>query len=200
MKIQTLTVGNYETNCYILYTDSAPDCLVIDPGYEPETVLDKIKSLGKKLTAILLTHGHFDHVGGVREIFAQTDCDIYLCPADCKMPEAMTAGPLCYTNSYQEGDTLSLAGLTIQVLHTPGHTPGSVCLICENNLFAGDTLFAGSCGRTDLPCGSWTQLASSLQRLKALPEDYTVYPGHGEATTLSAEKTYNPYMRSESWS
>lgn len=195
LHIQTLTVGPLETNCYILHTDSCDQCLVIDPGYEPETVLDAVSALGKNISAILLTHGHFDHVGGVREIFSQTDCDIYLCPADCKMPEAMTAGPLCYTNSYAEGDILKLAGLELQVLHTPGHTPGSICLLCEGVLFAGDTLFSGSCGRTDLPCGDWDTLTSSLARLKALPGDYTVYPGHGEATRLSLERIYNPYMR-----
>ena len=195
LRIHTLALGPYETNCYIIYCDDSPECVVIDPGYEPDTVLDTVKALGKTVAAILLTHGHFDHVGAVREIFSQTDCDIYLCPADCQMPEAMTAGPLCYTNSYQEGDTLSLAGLTIQVLHTPGHTPGSVCLLCENALFAGDTLFAGSCGRTDLPGGSWDTLVSSLARLKALPDDYAVYPGHGEATRLAVERAYNPYLR-----
>lgn len=195
MKIHTLAVGAYETNCYIVYQDSEKDCVVIDPGYEPETILDAVAKLGKSVAAILLTHGHFDHVGAVREIFSQTDCDIYLCPADCQMPDMMTAGPLCYTNSYAEGDTLHLAGLTFKILHTPGHTPGSVCLLCENALFAGDTLFAGSCGRTDLPCGDWDTLTQSLQRLKALPDDYTVYPGHGEATTLSLEKAYNPYLR-----
>lgn len=195
MKIHTLAVGAYETNCYIVYQDSEKDCVVIDPGYEPETILDAVANLGKSVAAILLTHGHFDHVGAVREIFSQTDCDIYLCPADCQMPEMMTAGPLCYTNSYAEGDTLHLAGLTFKILHTPGHTPGSVCLLCENALFAGDTLFAGSCGRTDLPCGDWDTLTQSLQRLKALTDDYTVYPGHGEATTLSLEKAYNPYLR-----
>ena len=195
LQIQTLTVGPLETNCYILYRQDCTQCLVIDPGYEPETVLNAVKALHKTVSAILLTHGHFDHVGAVREIFAQEDCDIYLCPADCKMPEAMTAGPLCYTNSLQDGDTLVLAGLTLQVLHTPGHTPGSVCFLCEDSLFAGDTLFAGSCGRTDLPCGSWDTLAGSLSRLKALERDYTVYPGHGEHTKLSMERIYNPYMR-----
>lgn len=195
LQIKTLTLGQYETNCYILYSEASSDCIVIDPGYEPERVLEAVKALNKHLQAILLTHGHFDHVGGVREIFARTDCDIYLCPADCAMPEQMTAGPLCYTCSYQEGDVLSLAGLTLRVLQTPGHTPGSVCLLCDGNLFSGDTLFAGSCGRTDLPGGSWNDLQTSLSRLKALEGSFTVYPGHGEATTLDAEKRYNPYLR-----
>lgn len=195
LKLHTLSLGAYETNCYILWADGSDSCVVIDPGYEPEQVLLAVQRLNKQLQAILLTHGHFDHVGGVREIFAQTDCDIYLCPADCAMPEQMTAGPLCYTNSCQEGDVLHLAGLSIRVLHTPGHTPGSVCYLCEDHLFAGDTLFAGSCGRTDLPGGSWSQLTASLARLKALEGDYAVHPGHGESTTLSSEKRYNPYMR-----
>lgn len=194
LQIKTLTLGQYETNCYILYHEDSAECVVIDPGYEPERILKAVSTLGKRVAAILLTHGHFDHVGGVREIFARTDCDIYLCPEDCRMPENMTAGALCYTNSFADGDILNLAGMTIQVIHTPGHTPGSVCLICEDSMFAGDTLFAGSCGRTDLPCGSWTDLEHALQRLKALPGDYRVYPGHGEATTLAEEKMYNPYL------
>lgn len=195
LNIKQLILGNYETNCYILWGTDSQECIVIDPGYEPETVLDAVNALGKTVRAILLTHGHFDHVGAVREVFAQTDCDIYICPADCAMPENMTAGPLCYTCSYQEGDVLELASLRIKVLHTPGHTPGSVCLLCEESLFAGDTLFCGSCGRTDLPGGSWQQLQASLARLKALSGDLAVYPGHGGATTLEAEKRYNPYMR-----
>ena len=195
LQMQTLVLGMYETNCYLLWDDTQGECLVIDPGYQPETVIKAVKALGKTVAAILLTHGHFDHVGAVRQIFSEYDCDIYLCPADCKMPEMMTAGPLCYTNKLQEGDVLSLAGLTVQVLHTPGHTPGSVCFLVEDHLFSGDTLFAGSCGRTDLPCGDWDTLAASLNRLKNLEGEFTVYPGHGEETTLSAERRYNPYLR-----
>ena len=194
LNIRTLTLGAYETNCYILWADGSDRCVVIDPGYEPETVLAQVAKTGKALEAILLTHGHFDHVGAVREIFGKTDCDVYLCPADREMPEEMTAGPLCYTHSYQEGDVLTLAGLTIRVLHTPGHTPGSVCLMAEDTLFTGDTLFAGSCGRTDLPGGDWPAILNSLRRLKVLQNDYTVYPGHGGSTTLAEEKTYNPYL------
>lgn len=194
LKIHTLPVGQLETNCYILYNELEQDCLVVDPGAEPEAVLAAVKALGKQITAILLTHGHFDHVGGVRHIFSESDCDIYLCPDDCQMPENMTAGPLVYTNALQDGDTLHLAGLDLQVIHTPGHTPGSVCFLCKDALFSGDTLFSGSCGRTDFPCGSWDALSASLRRLKALDGDYTVYPGHGESTKLSIERIYNPYM------
>ena len=193
LQIHTLPLGDYQTNCYLLCEDSR--CVIVDPGYEPETVLAFLKAKGLTAEAILLTHGHFDHVGGVKAIAAELDCPVYLHKAELSMPPMMTAGTLYYTHTYDEGDTLSLAGLTIRVLHTPGHTPGSVCLICENVLISGDTLFAGSCGRTDLPCGNWTTIRQSLQRLAALEEDYTVYPGHGESTTLSREKRYNPYLR-----
>lgn len=195
MNIKTLVLGDYEVNCYILWEDSSDGCVVIDPGYEPETVMGEVRAIGKELKAILLTHGHFDHVGAVRELFAKTDCDIYLCPADCEMPESWTAGPLCYTNSYQEGDTVQIAGLSFKVLQLPGHTPGSVALQCGELLFVGDTLFAGSCGRTDLPLGDWDTLRKSLLRLKNMEEDFKILPGHGSATTLSMEKRYNPYLR-----
>ena len=111
------------------------------------------------------------------------------------MPPMMTSGPLHYTRTYAEGDVLNIAGLTIRVLHTPGHTPGSVCLAVEDALFSGDTLFEGSCGRTDLPGGSWAAILQSLKRLAQLPIDYHVYPGHGSDTTLSQEKQFNPYLR-----
>ena len=105
-----------------------------------------------------------------------------------------TNGKLYYSHTYGEGDVLHLAGLEITVLHTPGHTPGSVCLICENMMFSGDTLFEGACGRTDIG-GSWPQIQASLARLAGLDTDYIVYPGHGGSTTLAMEKRYNPYMR-----
>lgn len=110
------------------------------------------------------------------------------------MPKVMTAGKLIYTDTYNDGDALTLAGLTFRVLHTPGHTPGSVCLLTRDVMFSGDTLFSGSCGRTDLPKGSRTDLTRSLSKLAALEEDYRVLPGHGPASTLAEEKRWNPYL------
>ena len=195
LKMKQLALGAYQTNCYLVWGEDSPSCVVIDPGYEPDTVLYEAKKLGKEIEAILLTHGHFDHVGAVREIAAETDCKVYLCEQDLTMPPQMTAGPLYYTNTYAESDFVEAAGLTFKVLHTPGHTPGSVCLCCENVIFSGDTLFWGSCGRTDLPGGNWATIRISLKRLADLPGDYDVYPGHGDATTLSFERKMNPYMQ-----
>ena len=194
LKIHTLPLGAYQTNTYIVHGDGSGTCAVIDPGYEAETILEKVRSLGLTVDAILLTHGHFDHVGAVRKLAAEADCDVYLCAEDLQLPPMLTAGPLYYTKSYAEGTQLRLAGLDIGVLHTPGHTPGSVCLVCENAIFSGDTLFAGSCGRTDLG-GDWNTITRSLNRLAAIEGDFAVYPGHGESTTLARERMYNPYMR-----
>ena len=193
MNIHTLTLGDYQTNTYIL--QNGDRCAVIDPGYEPETVLSFMRRKSLTLDAILLTHGHFDHVGGVRALAAETDCKVYLHEAELSMPPMMTAGPLYYTDTYGDGDTVTAAGLSVHVLHTPGHTPGSVCLIAEDTMFSGDTLFAGSCGRTDFDGGSAEQMRASLRRLGQLPGDLSVYPGHGESSTLSYERRQNLYLR-----
>ena len=192
MNLKTLALGAYQTNCHILSNGS--EAIVIDPGYEPDTILDSLEGL--TLKAILLTHGHFDHVGAVKELVAETGCEVYIHAAESTMPPMMTAGPLYYTRTYAEGDTVApIAGAELTVLHTPGHTPGSVCLLWGQELFAGDTLFAGSCGRVDLPGGDPAQMLQSLNRLASLNADYRVHPGHGPSTTLSQEKRHNPYMR-----
>ena len=195
LKMCALPLGAYQTNCYLVWEDTSSTCVVIDPGYEAETVLAEAKRLGKTIEAILLTHGHFDHVGAVKDIAAETDCKVYLCEEDLSMPPQLTAGTLYYTDLYGEGDVLKLAGLSFKVLHTPGHTPGSVCLQCEDTIFSGDTLFWGSCGRTDLPGGSWTTIQKSLKRLAAISGDFKVYPGHGDDTRLDFERKMNPYMQ-----
>ena len=190
--ITKLTLGLYQTNTYILSNDS--EALVIDPGYEADAILDALQ--GKQLKAIVLTHGHFDHVGAVKELVAETGCDVYIHPAESAMPPMMTAGQLYYTHTFGEGDTISpIDGVELSVLHTPGHTPGSVCLLWKDQMFSGDTLFEGSCGRVDLPGGDPRVMMESLRRLASLQADYHVHPGHGGSTTLSAEKRYNPYLR-----
>ena len=195
MKVYALPLGDYQTNCYIVHEDGSKDCIIIDPGYQSEDILEVCREKGLEIAAVMLTHGHFDHVGAVKELAAETGCDVYLHEADLAMPPMMTAGKLYYTHTYNEGDSLTVAGLTVAVLHTPGHTPGSVCLKMENHLFSGDTLFAGSCGRTDLPGGNWKTIQTSLQRLAQLEGNLWVHPGHGESTTLAQEKKYNPYMK-----
>ena len=194
LKIHTLTLGMYQTNTYIIHEETSKTCCVIDPGYQADTILDEVEALGLTVEAVLLTHGHFDHVGAVKDIAAETDCRVFLCAEDLSLPPMFTAGKLYHTDTYAEGSSLNLAGLSIHVLHTPGHTPGSVCLLIDRYLFSGDTLFAGSCGRTDIG-GSWAQIRDSLNRLAAIEADLVVFPGHGESTTLAAEKQYNPYMR-----
>ena len=192
MNIQKLTLGLYQTNTYILSNDT--EAAVIDPGYEPDIILDALE--GRELKAILLTHGHFDHVGAVKELVAETGCKVYIHAADLSLPPMITAGQLYYTHTYAEGDTVCpIEGAALHVLHTPGHTPGSVCLLLGDQMFSGDTLFEGSCGRMDLPGGDQLQMHQSLNRLVSLQADYHVHPGHGGSTTLAAEKRYNPYMR-----
>ena len=195
INIKTLPLGAYQTNCYLVWGENSPSCVVIDPGYQSEVVLAETKKLGKEIAAIFLTHGHFDHVGAVRDLVSEVGCPVYLCAEDLSMPPQLTAGPLYYTHTYAEGDFVEAAGLSFKVLHTPGHTPGSVCLQCENAIFSGDTLFWGSCGRTDLPGGSWHTIRKSLLRLATLSGDFDVYPGHGDSTRLAFERKNNPYMQ-----
>ena len=191
MNIRKLTLGLYQTNTYLLANDT--EAVVIDPGYEADTILDALA--GKTLKAIVLTHGHFDHVGAVKELVAETGCEVYIHAAESTMPPMVTAGPLYFTHTYDEGDSVCpIAGLELTVLHTPGHTPGSVCLLMGNEMFSGDTLFACSFGRTDLPGGDPRKMMESLRRLASLQGNFFIHPGHGGSTTLDAEKRFNPYM------
>ena len=198
MELKTFPIGSLQTNCYMAWAEGSEKCILIDPGYEPELLLEQVRLQRKTLEAILLTHGHFDHVGGVKPIAAETGCKVYICAEELKQPLRYSDG-LHYTDTVAEGDVLALAGLTLQVLHTPGHTPGCVCYLCGDTLFSGDTLFAGTCGRTDLPGGDFKAIQASLQRLAALEGDLRVLPGHGMASSLDIERRYNPYMQERIW-
>ncbi len=201
--IHTLVLGAYQTNCYIVHDDSSKSCAVIDPGYEPEKILTLTDKLGLTVDAVLLTHGHFDHVGAVEALVSRTGCKLWMKEADYTQKPSPIASffypihdcdftEVCFC---EEGEQIHAGGLMFTVLETPGHTWGSVCYRCEDVIFTGDTLFAGACGRTDLPGGDAQWLRRSLARLAALEEDPTVYPGHGESSSLAREKRYNPYLR-----
>lgn len=194
MKIITLPLGQLETNCYLV-ADENGAAVVIDPAESAPAILHAAQKNGWNIHAVLLTHGHFDHVGAVSALREALHCPVYLHESELTLPPQLTNGSLTYTDTYAEGDTLDIGALHFTVLHTPGHTPGSVCLRCENALFSGDTLFAGSCGRTDFVGGSDAQMRESLARLAAIGENLTVLPGHGEASTLDRERETNYYLR-----
>lgn len=194
MNYVTMPLGDYQTNCYLVW-DEEKNCAVIDPGYEAETILKRAEQEGLNIQAILLTHGHFDHVGAVKEIAQKTNCKVYLHEKELALPPFLTAGELYYTDLYSDvGSILNVGALRFRILETPGHTMGSVCLQLGDVIYTGDTLFAGSCGRTDLG-GSMSLILQSLRALAELPGDYRLCPGHGESTTMDYERRYNPYLR-----
>ena len=203
LKIHTLPLGAYQTNTYIVWDDESATCAIIDPGFEAPVILNKVADLGLTVDAILLTHGHFDHVGAVEEIVEATGCKLWMREADWSQfpsPVISRMYPLAncdFTEVWfcEEGEIIHAGGLTFTAMETPGHTWGSVCYFCEDALFSGDTLFARSCGRTDLVGGDWDTICVSLKRLAALEKDYTVYPGHGPKTMLSVERMFNPYLK-----
>lgn len=195
MLIKTLTVGHLGTNCYVVTDEDTLLCAVIDPGDESGTILDYLEDNDLKCKAILLTHGHFDHVGAVRAVMEDTGAELYMHLNDCgEWPNKFDAPE--NTHFYDEGDSVSIGALTFHVLATPGHTPGGVTLQCEDALFTGDTLFKDSCGRTDLPGGDSSTEARSLRRLAMLEGNFDVYPGHMEPTTLDRERRFNPFVLS----
>ena len=195
MNILTIQGGSLYTNCYMVWGDGSKTCLLVDPGFQADGILEQVRSRNLQVEAVLLTHGHFDHVGGVKGITQETGCKVYLHEDDLSLPSQLTLGQIPYTDTYEDGDVLSLAGVTLRVMHTPGHTPGSVCLLCGDAMLSGDTLFAQSCGRTDLPGGDYRKMKESLRRLASLEENYKVLPGHGESSTLSYEKQMNPFLQ-----
>ena len=199
MKVKVMQVGPIGTNCYILEDEQAHAAAVIDPGDDADRILSVMGEEDAQVEYILLTHGHYDHTTAVPELHeAWPQAKIYIHPADANGAGSQLfplAGQVEGLLSYDEGDRLTLGGLTIEVMHTPGHSKGSVTLKVGDVLFTGDTLFAGSCGRTDLRGGSYEEILASLKRLGELEGNFHVLPGHEGTSTLDQERKFNPYLR-----
>lgn len=209
MKIEYLILGEYQTNCYVLRNDdSVKDCLIIDPGLEAGELVEFLDEQKLNPVAVVLTHGHIDHIAGVaalRSRFPEVKIHIHNFDAEMLTEPSINlsamSGMAFVTEpedvSLKERDEIDLAGVKLLVLHTPGHTPGGISLYSKEAgvVFVGDTLFADSIGRTDFPGGSMSQLLNSVrEKLFTLPEETQVYPGHGPATTIAAEKAHNPFF------
>lgn len=198
MLIKTLVVGQFGTNCYVVTDEKTLECALIDPGAESNTILDYLEGNHLTCRAILVTHTHFDHITALPAVAAETKAPVYMTEKDSRLsPRMMPPGFVMPEGVifYKEGDEVKVGSLVFRVLETPGHTPGGVSLVCGDAIFSGDTLFHGSCGRTDFEGGDMMVQLASLKKLAELPGDYEVYPGHMEATTLEAERKFNPYMR-----
>ena len=206
MKIKKYVVGMIGTNCYLVINEETKESVMVDPGAYPAKVKNAVKEQGLKLKAVLLTHAHFDHIMGIDTLRREWSVPVYasaleqkvLTDANVNLSVAYGAGYVFADAKFlEDGASLALAGYQIRMISTPGHTAGGCCYYIEEEevLFSGDTLFAGSVGRTDFPTGSMSTLVRSVkERLLSLPEDTQVYPGHMEATTIGFEKENNPFL------
>ena len=205
MKVKWIVVGALETNCYLVYSEDTRECMVVDPGADPDKIIQEVKSNHLKPTAIVNTHGHVDHVGANKPVKEEFDIPLYIHRDDLKLlKSALQSGFGLMIGAkkspppdgfLEDGDVLELGEKNLKVLHTPGHSPGSISLLGDGFILSGDVLFRGGVGRTDLPGGSWEMLQESIKkRIFTLPPDTLVLPGHGPSTKVSFEKNSNPYL------
>jgi len=204
MLLKQLVVGPLEVNCWIVADPRTREAMVIDPGDEPDRIAERLRQENLKPALLFCTHAHFDHVGAVPELHADLGVEVVLHRRERPVYDAahQLAGSWGFDigelpppgRLVEEGDEVAVGGLRFRVIHTPGHSPGGCCLLGEGRLFSGDTLFAGSIGRTDLPGGSYETIMTSLARLAELPEETEVHPGHGPSSTIGRERRMNPYL------
>ena len=208
MTVKTFILGMCMTNCYIV-SDDVGNCVVIDPADNASDIYRYITSNALELKAILLTHGHFDHIYALTDLVSinkNPDLPVYihindahfLTDVNFNLSDSLFETYYTYNEkviTVTDGESIDVSGMTFKVMHTPGHTPGSVCYITEDKIFSGDTLFASTIGRTDFPGGDYPTILKSLKKFKALSGDYSIFPGHNAQTTLNREKMYNEYMQ-----
>jgi hydroxyacylglutathione hydrolase len=205
MFVNKLEVGNLATNCYIIGDVDNKKAVVIDPGGDADKILDVIKKHGFHVEFIILTHGHGDHIGGLEKVREATGAKVAVHKKDAPMLHSATANLSKFIGSGVElttadiylngGESFTVGGLKLQIIHTPGHTPGGISIKIDNVIFTGDTLFAGSIGRTDFPGGSYKQLLDSIKKkLLNEPDDTKIFPGHGPESAIGEEKRFNPFL------
>ena len=200
-----LHLGPLDNNTYVLACTVTREAAVVDAGFEPEAVIEVVRRQGLEVRLLLNTHAHYDHVAGMREVQEAVGGDYWLHPADRPLLDRLSEQGAAFgfpparapetVRDLADGQRIPIGGESVEVLHTPGHSPGGVCFLSGDSLWAGDTLFAGSIGRTDLPGGSFAELERSIHtRLFTLGDGVRVYPGHGAATTIGRERLDNPFV------
>lgn len=206
MEYERIVVGSLETNCYLVYCEETRECAVVDPGAEPEKIIHAIEKKELVPSVLINTHGHVDHVGANKDIKDKFDIPLCIHPADSRMLDNILATAMGFflgakkspqpDRFLEDGEKIQVGKQHLKVIHTPGHSPGSVSLAGDGFLLTGDVLFCGGVGRTDLPGGSWEKLEDSIrEKIYSFPDATEVLPGHGPLTTIGREKLSNPFIR-----